>query len=93
MLKVKALGANGKEQSHSVQVHGLATTFKWPLTFEAQSVILDSHYLILRWTLEYRLLATALASFPRVQVNAETNPVEKVEKERIDRIAHAPSLT
>ena len=56
-LEVEATSRDGLKQSVSVEVKGAKTDFKLPLKFEAETVTLDPHYRVLRWTPEYRALA------------------------------------
>src|SRR5690606_4537011 len=53
-LEVRAEGADGQSRAETVEVDGVATEFKLPVAFAVQSVALDPHYRVLRWTAELR---------------------------------------
>jgi hypothetical protein len=61
-LEVGIQGDAGQYSTHSVKVSGARTEFSLPVRFRAQSVALDPHYLVLRWTPEYRKAAEAARS-------------------------------
>lgn len=56
-----AIEGAGKQQRlvHKITVDGARTDFVLPLKFRVQSVTLDPHYQVLRWTPEYRATAEA----------------------------------
>ena len=58
-LEVEAKNNQGGRFSRAVRVHGAQTTFSFPANFRAETVTLDPHYLVLRWTPEYRAAANA----------------------------------
>ncbi len=53
-LEVQAESRDGQKQSAQVEVDGAKTEFTLPLKFSAQTVVLDPHFQVLRWTPEYR---------------------------------------
>jgi hypothetical protein len=53
-LEVEFAGDDGQRFSRSVRVNGPQTRFALPARFRVRSVTLDPHYLVLRWTPEYR---------------------------------------
>jgi Peptidase family M1 domain len=53
-LEVRAESSEGREQSLTVEVDGAKTEFTLPVKFVAQTVALDPHFQVLRWTPEYR---------------------------------------
>jgi hypothetical protein len=58
-LEVAVQGSEGQYLTHHVKVSGARTEFIMPVSFRAQSVTLDPHYLVLRWTPEYHKAAEA----------------------------------
>lgn len=56
-LQIEIKGENGKRLMRNVKVAGARATFIVPAAFRARSVTLDPHYLVLRWTPEYRSAA------------------------------------
>jgi aminopeptidase N len=61
-LEVVAAGADGQEQGTTVAVDGALTEFTLPLAFVAQTVALDPHFRVLRWTPEFRAAAAQEAA-------------------------------
>lgn len=61
-LEVGIEGGEGQHLSHTVKVSGARTEFSLPVSFRAQRVTLDPHYLVLRWTPEYHKAAEAAAA-------------------------------
>jgi hypothetical protein len=61
-LQIEIQGAAGQRFIHEVRVNGGRTRFLLPVKFTVQSVTLDPHYLVLRWTPEYRAAAEAKRS-------------------------------
>ncbi|HKC86222.1 MAG TPA: M1 family aminopeptidase, partial [Blastocatellia bacterium] len=53
-LEVQAESRDGLKQSLMVEVDGAKTEFTLPAPFAAQTVALDPHFQVLRWTPEYR---------------------------------------
>lgn len=53
-LEVEAKSRDGRTQSLSLEVDGPKTEFAMRLGFGAQTVQLDPHYKVIRWTPEYR---------------------------------------
>jgi aminopeptidase N len=53
-LEVLAESREGQKQSVMVEVDGAKTEFTMPVKFVAQTVALDPHFQVLRWTPEYR---------------------------------------
>jgi hypothetical protein len=60
-LEVGVLGSEGQSVVREVKVSGARTEFTLPVKFRARSVTLDPHYLVLRWTPEYRAAAAEAA--------------------------------
>ena len=60
-LEVEAKNNKGQRLVRAVKVHGAQTTFSLPANFRAETVTLDPHYLVLRWTSEYRKAASVAA--------------------------------
>lgn len=58
-LEIKATNNQGQRFIRTVKVRGGKTSFSFPINFRAESVTLDPHYLVLRWTSEYRNAANA----------------------------------
>jgi Peptidase family M1 domain len=59
-LEVEAKNDQGQRLTRAVKVHGAQTTFSFRTKFRVDTVTLDPHYLVLRWTSEYRDAATAV---------------------------------
>jgi Peptidase family M1 domain len=53
-LEVQAESRDGLKQSLMLEVDGAKTEFTLPVKFAAQTVALDPHFQVLRWTPEYR---------------------------------------
>jgi hypothetical protein len=58
-LEIEARNNQGQRLNRTVKVRGAETSFSFPANFRADSVTLDPHYLVLRWTPEYRNAASA----------------------------------
>lgn len=61
-MEVEVQGAQGQRSIHKIKVRGPRTELILPVKFRVQSVTLDPHYLILRWTPEYHAAAEAARS-------------------------------
>ena len=61
-LEVEAKNSRGARLMRTVRVNGARTNFSFPINFRAETVTLDPHYLVLRWTSEYRTAARAARS-------------------------------
>jgi Peptidase family M1 domain len=90
-VEMRIIGDDGRRQAHAVEIRGPRTAFDWPVRFPVQSVLLDPHFLVLRWTPEYRTLATALVPLTLIQVNPDLSQADKIEKELSEAIGRAPS--
>jgi hypothetical protein len=53
-LEVQAESRDGRKQRLMVEVDGAKAEFTMPVKFPAQTVALDPHFQVLRWTPEYR---------------------------------------
>lgn len=60
-LEVEAKNGQGQRLVRKVRVRGAETSFSFPVKFRVGSVTLDPHYLVLRWTPEYRNAARRVA--------------------------------
>lgn len=58
-LEIEAKNNQGQRVNHTLKVRGAETSFSLPINFRAESVTLDPHYLVLRWTPEYHDAAKA----------------------------------
>lgn len=58
-LEVLAEGPDKQRQGQMVEVDGAETRFTLPISFAAQTVTLDPHFRVLRWTPEYRAATAA----------------------------------
>jgi hypothetical protein len=61
-LEIEIQGAQDQRLVYTVKVSGARTVFRLPARFRVQSVTLDPHYLVLRWTPEYHAAADATRS-------------------------------
>ena len=68
VLEIEARGA-GRNAVRYVTVRGRTSPFAWTLPFEADTVVLDPHYRVLRWTEAIKTRAAALAEFTRADWN------------------------
>jgi hypothetical protein len=64
-LEVQAESREGRKQSSTVEVDGAKTEFTLPVKFAAQTVMLDPHFQMLRWTPEYRAAVAAPSPKPQ----------------------------
>ena len=64
-LEVEFAGDDEQRFSRSVRVNGPQTKFALTARFRVGSVTLDPHYLVLRWTPEYRTVGSNLRSLHR----------------------------
>jgi len=64
-LEVLAESRDGRKQSAMIEVDGAKTEFRMPVKFVAQTVALDPHFQLLRWTPEYRAAVAAPSSKPQ----------------------------
>jgi hypothetical protein len=64
VLEIEAHGG-GRSAMRSIEVRGPVTPFTWSLPFPVDSVLLDPHYRVLRWTEELHRSAAALAGYTR----------------------------
>ncbi len=74
-LEVQAESSERQKQNLTVEVEGAKTEFTLPVKFVAQTVALDPHFQVLRWTPEYR---AAVAPAPR-------EPLPAAEQELFDQ--------
>ena len=63
-LEVQAESGDGRKQSLMVEVDGAKTEFTMPVKFVTQTVALDPHFQVLRWTPEYRAAVATPSSKP-----------------------------
>jgi Peptidase family M1 domain len=61
-LEIEIQGDQDQRLVYTVRVRGARTEFRLPVRFRVQSVTLDPHYLVLRWTPEYHAAADATRS-------------------------------
>ena len=61
-LQIEIQGGKDQRLVREVRVSGAETEFTAPVKFRVQSITLDPHYLVLRWTPEYRAAAEAARS-------------------------------
>jgi Peptidase family M1 domain/Domain of unknown function (DUF4440) len=73
-LEVQAESREGQKQSVSVEVDGAKSEFTLPVKFAAQTVVLDPHFRVLRWTPEYRAIVARTPA-------AESSPLSDAEEE------------
>ena len=59
-LQVEVQGNEKQRSLHAIKVNATRTEFVLPVKFRVQSMTLDPHYLVLRWTPEYRAAARAM---------------------------------
>jgi hypothetical protein len=62
-LEIEAGNKGGQRLVRNVRLGAAQTSFSFPINFRVESVVLDPHYLVLRWTPEYRAVANAARSF------------------------------
>ena len=62
-LEIEAKNNRGRRLVRPVRLRQVQTSFSFPIDFRADSVVLDPHYLVLRWTPEYRAVTNAARSF------------------------------
>lgn len=60
-LQLEILGKQGERLTRTMNIRQARTTISLPVPFRVKSVVLDPHYLVLRWTPEYRRLAESAA--------------------------------
>ncbi len=53
-LEIEAKNNQGQRFVRTVRARGAESSFSFPAAFRVESVTLDPHYLVLRWTQEYR---------------------------------------
>ena len=61
-MEIEVEGTEGQCLIHKIKVSGAQTKFAFPVKFRVHSTTLDPHYLVLRWTPEYRAAAEAARS-------------------------------
>jgi hypothetical protein len=59
-LEIEAKNNRGRRLVRTVRLRQAQTSFSFPINFRVESVALDPHYLVLRWTPEYRAAASAV---------------------------------
>lgn len=64
-LELVAHGAGGREALRTIPVVGEETGISWPVDFRVQRIVLDPHFLVLRWAEGDREEATALVPYTR----------------------------
>ncbi len=57
VLEIEAKDNQGRRLVRTIRIRGAQASFSFPINFRAKSVVLDPHYLVLRWTPEYRAAA------------------------------------
>lgn len=63
-LEVRAEGGDGQSCIGTVEVDGVATQFTLPVAFAVQSVALDPHFRVLRWTPAFRAAVAQAGARP-----------------------------
>jgi hypothetical protein len=58
-LEIEANNKEGRRLIRKVRVSEAQTSFSFPINFPVEAVVLDPHYFVLRWTPEYRAMASA----------------------------------
>jgi hypothetical protein len=61
-LEIEAKNNRGRRLVRTVRVREAQTSFSLPINFRVESVTLDPHYFVLRWTPDYRVAANAARS-------------------------------
>lgn len=61
-MQIEIQGGKDQRVVREVRVSGAETEFAVPVKFRVQSITLDPHYLVLRWTPEYHAAAEAARS-------------------------------
>jgi len=62
-LEIEAKNIRGRSFVRTVRLREAQTSFSFPIDFHVDSAVLDPHYLMLRWTPEYRAAANEARSF------------------------------
>jgi hypothetical protein len=62
-LEIEVKNNRGRRLVRKVLVRQAQTSFSFRIDFGVESVVLDPHYVVLRWTPEYRTAANAARSF------------------------------
>jgi hypothetical protein len=88
-LDLEVQGNRRQPERHTVDVFGPRTEFTLPAQFRVRSVTLDPHYLVLRWTPEYRAEAMALAGYTRGSLRIRDGQLIEAEKEFQDALKQA----
>ncbi|MEW6730844.1 MAG: M1 family aminopeptidase [Acidobacteriota bacterium] len=89
-IEVEAIGSNGRRLVRTVEVNGPHTQFSWRVGLAVKTIMLDPHFLILRWTPEYRAEATALLPYTRGDLKLSQGQVAEAYKEFKDALAQIP---
>jgi Peptidase family M1 domain/Domain of unknown function (DUF4440) len=85
-LEVQAESREGQKQIVSVEVDGARTEFALPLKFSAQSVVLDPHFQVLRWTPEYRAIIAQTPNAGPAPMSAAEEEVFNQEKALVEAV-------
>lgn len=64
-LEVEVTGEKGTHRTREVEIRGPRVGFDWKLAFPVKTAAVDPHFLVLRWTDEYRAEAFALQNYTR----------------------------
>src|SRR5262245_38807941 len=84
-LEVRAESRDGQKQSSMIEVDGAKTEFTMPVKFAAQTVELDPHFQVLRWTPEYRAAVAAVSARPLSAAEQELFSQEQALVEAVKR--------
>ncbi len=84
-LEVRAESRDGQKHRAMIEVDGAKTEFTLPVKFVAQTVALDPHFQVLRWTPEYRAAVAAASTKPLSAAEQELFNQEQALMEAIKR--------
>jgi hypothetical protein len=91
-IEVEATASDGRRLARTVEVSGPRTRFTWQVGPAVKTVNLDPHFLILRWTREYRAEAEALLPYTRGDLKLSQGNLDEAYQQFLAGLEQVPEL-
>ncbi len=80
-VEVQIDGDDGQRVLRKIEIRGAQTEFVWKINFSVRTAMLDPHYLVLRWTPEYKAEANALADYTKANRKRTEGKLDEAQNE------------
>jgi tetratricopeptide (TPR) repeat protein len=88
-LEIQAVGQGSAGLVKTIDIRGAKTDFTWNVEFKVESVELDPHFVLLRWTPAYRTEANALLPYTKADLKLQQGKLDEAViefKAALDRV-------